>query len=366
MLFEGQTIVTEIISPEPTVGTIAGTTGVAPVARTAAGNVNAGTGDTTKLPLGVGPGFGGTLLTGEMSDGYLILHRIRAGEPVTHEIFHDGSKVGFVTEVASPVGGGRSRGRNSFAFESTDGRFVVHLTQPDGTRIHATTENGRFSGQVVERAAIAALPRSVTLPAAVIAAPPTATIAAPPLELRSPDPQQRLARPQEPTDRIILEERAPVVPELPRTVPLPRAFPKPLLRPAIAAPPVRTASPSPLGLNRNASAPITGAPVAKPKPAIATVGTRPPAAAAARPAAPAATQKSTVAAVSTDAPAARPKPTVASVRAQPPAGAAATTAAPAAKPKPAVATVNAQPRAAAAAKPVARSSRPPGSGVSNP
>jgi len=161
LLFAGQAIVTEIAVPAGSDGST-GTTGAAAVARAPAGAANAARGDAANLPLGMGPGFGGTLLTGEIVDDYLVLHRTRASGPVTHEIFHDGHKVGIVSEVDS-VRAGRSSGRNSFAFESTDDRFVVHLTQPDGTRIHATTEHGRFSSQVVERAAIPALPPAVTI-----------------------------------------------------------------------------------------------------------------------------------------------------------------------------------------------------------
>jgi len=152
LLFAGQAIVTDIAVPGPDAGVITGTTGVSPAP---GGSARV---DAEDLRLGVGPGFGGTWLTGEIVDNYLILHRTRASGPVTHEIFHEGRKVGAVTEVSSSVGAARSTGRNSFVFESTNDRFVVHLTQSDGTRIHATTERGRFSGQVVERVAAAQPP----------------------------------------------------------------------------------------------------------------------------------------------------------------------------------------------------------------
>jgi hypothetical protein len=58
-----------------------------------------------------------------------------------------------VRRAPEPLRPGRPAGRNSFAFESTDDRFVVYLTQPNGTRIQATTEHGRFLDQVVERSA---------------------------------------------------------------------------------------------------------------------------------------------------------------------------------------------------------------------
>ena len=349
LLFSGQAIVTEIVVPGPDTGVAAGTTGAAPAARM--GSASAAKADTANLPPGLGPGFGGTWLSGETSDDYLILHRTRASGPVTHEVFHDGNKVGFVTEVGSSVGGGRS-GRNSFAFESTDDRFVVHLTQPDGTRIRAITEHGRFSGQVVERAAaIAATPRSAPLPVAAIGA--TAIqqrepLFEPvkPLVGRIPLPPQRLARPHEPADRHILEVPAPQISELPQAVPLPRPYPKPVLRPVAAATPLQTASPSPSGLHRNAPAATTAAPPAKPNPTVAAVNSQAPGAAAARPVAQAAMRKPTAAA----------RPTAP----------AAATAAPVAKPKPTVATVSAQPAAAAKSVAQAKPLRMPAPGTSNP
>jgi hypothetical protein len=343
LLFAGQAIVTEVAVPAGSDGSVAaGTTGAAAVARAPAGTANAARGDAANLPLGMGPGFGGTLLTGEIVDDYLVLHRTRASGPVTHEIFHDGHKVGIVSEVDSSVRAGRSSGRNSFAFESTDDRFVVHLTQPDGTRIHATTEHGRFSSQVVERAAIPALPR------AAVVMPPSQPLLEPvkPLIGRSPEPQ-RLAIPQEPAGRIMVEEPTrQIVPALAEPVPLPRACPQPRLRPAIAVAPVQTAIPSPPPGNRTSTpAPTTTAPAARP--ADASVSAPPPAAAAAaRPVASAPT---------TAAPAARPKPAATSVSAPPPAAArpvaSVTTAAPAARPKPAAASVSAF--APAGARPVA-------------
>src|SRR5260370_1025300 len=69
------------------------------VARTLAAGTNVPPGGVAALPPGFGAGFGGTLLTGEIINDYLVLHRIRASDPVTHEIFHEGRKVGSVTEV---------------------------------------------------------------------------------------------------------------------------------------------------------------------------------------------------------------------------------------------------------------------------
>jgi hypothetical protein len=157
VLFAGQPIVTDIVVPAPDAGITAKTTRT--VAQTPADSASALPRDAAAaLPPSIGPGFGGTWLSGEIIDDYLILHRIRASAPVTHDIFRHGRKLGSVTEVGPPLRAGRSAGRNSFAFESTDDRFVVHLTQPDGTRIHATTEHGRFLDQVVERSAALAIP----------------------------------------------------------------------------------------------------------------------------------------------------------------------------------------------------------------
>jgi hypothetical protein len=356
LLFAGQAIVTEIAVPQGSDRSVsAGTTGAAVVGR-GPGAVNAARDDAANLPLGMGPGFGGTLLTGEIVDDYLVLHRARASGPVTHEIFHEGHKVGVVTEVDSSDRARRSPGRNSFAFESSDDRFVVHLTQPDGTRIHATTEHGRFSGQVIERvAAIGAPPRS---------APPIPP--SQPLESvkpsigRSPEPQ-RLAIPQEPAGRIMGEDPSPhVVPALPESVPLPRASPKLRLRPAIARTPVQTASPSPLGNYRIVPAPTVGAPVARSKAEAASVRAPPPA-----------TTRPVARAPTIAARAARPKPAVAvaeppTAMAAKPIAPASTTAASAAKPKSTTTTTaSARPSPAVATKratPVAKPLRLPPSG----
>jgi len=372
LLFDGQAIVTEIAVPAPDTGLTAGTTGS--IARTASGSANAGPGSVAAFPPPyppppagegrVGAGFGGTWLTGEVIDDYLVLHRIRATDPVTHEIFSGGRKVGSVTEVGPSVRAGKLAGRNSFAFESADDRFVVHLTQSDGTRIRATTEHGRFFGQVVERsAALVAPPR----PGASVAAPLEPSLEAlRPSIGRTPEPQ-RLTRPQEATDSIIVEEPAPRVNIiLPETVPVPRPSPLPRTRPAIVATPVRTANPSPGGnLRISAPEPITVAPAVRPKPATTSGNAPLPLAAPApRPATP-----------TNAAPTAGPKPAVAAVAREPlaatpakpvvraPATSSPAAAALAAKPKPAPATENALPSPSAAARPVARPSRPP---VSDP
>src|SRR6266446_5188730 len=249
VLFDGQAIVTEIAVPAPDAGVTAGTTGA--IGRTPPGSANAMPGGVA-LPPGFASGFGGTWLTGEVVDDYLVLHRIRATEPATHEIFRGGRKVGSVTEVGPSIRTGKLAGRNSFAFESSDDRFVVRLTQPDGTRIRATTEHGRFFGQVVERSAALAAPTRLGVGVAAPLEPSLEALG--PSIGRSPEPQ-RLARPQEATSAIIVEDTAPRVSAgLPETVPVPRPSPLPRTRPAIGATPVRTAGPSPGG-NSHRSAP---------------------------------------------------------------------------------------------------------------
>ena len=370
LLFAGQAIVTEIAVPGQVAGATAGTTGAATAAPAPAGNASAARGDAGTWLTSTGTDFGGTLLTGEIVDKYLVLHRIRASGPVTHDIYHDGHKVGSVSEVSASAGTARLSGPNLFAFESTDDRFIVHLTQPDGTRIRATTEHGQFSGQVVERAAaVASPPRSAAKPPSQLLLEPMKP------SIGRPPESQRLARPQQPPGRIMVEEPASqIAPVTPEPVPLPRAFPKPQLRPTIAATPVQTTSPSLLGNDRST-------PAARPKPAVASVNAPPPAAVAARPTAPApktippAKPKPALASASPPPPAAaaarpvasapkteqpsRPKSAVANIPRQSPAATAAkpitpasTTAASAAKPKPTPATANARPSQAAAAKPV--------------
>ena len=384
LLFDGQAIVTEIAVPAPDAGATAGTTGA--IARTLPGSANALPGGVAALPPGFASGFGGTWLTGEVVDDYLVLHRIRATEPATHEIFRGGRKVGSVTEVGPSIRTGKLAGRNSFAFESSDDRFVVRLTQPDGTRIRATTEHGRFFGQVVERSAALAAPTRLGVGVAAPLEPSLEALG--PSIGRSPEPQ-RLARPQEATGSIMVEEPAPqVIVRLPETVPLPRPSPLPRIRPVMGATPVRTASPSPTGNSyRGAPEPMTFAPAIRQKPATTSGNAPLPAAArwlVAPPsaiAAPASVPKPVVTSVNAApplaAPAARsvtptnaaptggPKPAAAVAReplaATPakPIVRAPATAAPAAKPKPALATESALPPPSAAARPVARPSRAP-------
>jgi hypothetical protein len=367
VLFDGQAIVTEIAVPAPDAGVTDGTTGA--IGRTPPSSANAMPGGVA-LPPGFASGFGGTWLTGEVVDDYLVLHRIRATEPVTHEIFRAGRKVGSVTEVGPSIRIGKLAGRNSFAFESSDDRFVVHLTQPDGTRIRATTEHGRFSGQVLERAAALAAPPRLGVGVAAPLEPSLGALGS--STSRSPEPQ-RLARPQEAAGSIIVEEPAPRGNALlPETVPVPRPSPQPRTRSAIGATPVRTAGPSPGGNFRTSTPePITVAPAIRPKtpttsgnallPAMATAP-RAPASAIAAPAPRSATPTNA-------APTAGPKPAVAAAQplaatpARPvvraPATAAPAAVAPAAKPKPALSTENALPLPSAAARPLARPSRSP-------
>jgi len=96
LLFDGQTIVTEIAVPAPDTGITAGTTG----ARTLPGSANALPGGVAALPPGFASGFGGTWLTGEVVDDYLVLHRIRATDPVTHEISARAGKSGLSPKSA--------------------------------------------------------------------------------------------------------------------------------------------------------------------------------------------------------------------------------------------------------------------------
>jgi hypothetical protein len=151
LLYNGRPIVTDIVVPGPGGAGAANVTGAVPAARASTGGASATAG--AGVPAGIAPVFGGTLLSAEANGGYLILHRIRTSDPVTHDIFRDGEKVGSVTEAGLPAGS--KPGRNSFIFEAIGDRFVVHLTQPDGTKIHATSQLGHLSSQVVERVAAA-------------------------------------------------------------------------------------------------------------------------------------------------------------------------------------------------------------------
>jgi hypothetical protein len=145
----------------------------------------------------------------------------------------------------------------------------VHLMQPDGTRIQATTEHGRFLDQVVERSVALTIPPRTGAADAVPSWQPPGSVGS--SIGRSPEPQ-RLVRPQEAGSIRVEEPTAPVVPTQPDTVPLPR--------PSIRATLARTASPSPVeGSIRSAPEPMTGAPAVRPKPATTARNLPPPAAA---------------------------------------------------------------------------------------
>jgi hypothetical protein len=173
----------------------------------------------------------------------------------------------------------------------------VHLTQPDGTRIQATTEHGRFLDQVVERSAALPIAPHTGAPGAVPSGRPAEAVA--PSTGRSPEPQ-RPARPQDAGGAIRVEETTPpVVLTRPDTVPLPR--------PSIRATPARTASQLPVEDSvRSASKPMTGAPAVRPKPATAS-GDRPPPAGVTKPR-PIAPASATTAAVDRAKPAANAPP----------------------------------------------------------
>jgi len=271
VLFAGHPIVTDIVLPAPDAGIAAKTTRA--VERTPADGASALPSDAAAaLPPSIGSGFHGAWLSGEIIDDYLVLHRIRASAPVTHDIFRQGRKVGSVTEVGPPVGAERSAVRNSFAFESTDDRFVVHLTQPDGTRIQATTEHGRVLDQVVERSVAPAIPPRT---GAAGAAPSWRLPGSVGSSIGSSPEPQRLVRPQEAGSMRAEEPTAPVVLRQPDTVPLPR--------PSIRATPARAASSSPVeDSSRSAPESMTDAPAVRPRPAT-TSGKPPPPAGATNP-----------------------------------------------------------------------------------
>jgi hypothetical protein len=283
LLFDGQTIVTDVVLPAPGAGKSTGTSG--PAAELPAVNANASPRDAAALPPGLGSGFVGTWLTGEIIDGYLVLHRIRADDPVAHDIFRDGLKVGSVAEVGPPIRAGRAAGRNSFAFERTDDRFVVHLRQPDGTAVHATTEHGRFLNQVVERSASPAAPPRAG--AGVAIAPGRPPDAVRPAASPSPEPQ-RPAPPRETAGPVVVNPvmmKEAALPSLARPeaglAPSSQPVPLPRTRPAIPARAAALAEPKP-GLapvaperssrsaKPNGRAEETSAPAAKSKMTVAS------------------------------------------------------------------------------------------------
>jgi hypothetical protein len=112
----------------------------------------------------------GTVLSGEVSGKYFILHRARGNRSTIHEIFFDGESIGQVAEDSAPTlageppgPGNESRdGKNSvtrasaFSFESAGDALVVHIVQRDGTTIRAISRNGGRLEQGTERRAVAA------------------------------------------------------------------------------------------------------------------------------------------------------------------------------------------------------------------
>jgi hypothetical protein len=197
VLYRGYAIATDLVIPaggtSPTTGAAAAS-GAATAPRAPDGVARAkGKGESGDVVGGPRPlDFVGTLLSGEISgEDYFILHRTRTDGPPSHDIFRAGEKIGFVAEQVLRKDAGSAPGRtgNVFSFESADGHFIVHLTQPDGTRIHATFENGRLSRQVVERAAGRGIDAAVMNGSAVsLAAPQPAALPEPVLAKTQPRP----------------------------------------------------------------------------------------------------------------------------------------------------------------------------------
>jgi hypothetical protein len=106
--------------------------------------------------------FEGSILSGEMSGNYFILHRAHADGSVNHEIFLGGESIGSLLEsfaVAARPGslGNVSRTMatastkpSTFFVERAGEDLVVHVVQPDGTRIRATSRNGGPIEQIIE------------------------------------------------------------------------------------------------------------------------------------------------------------------------------------------------------------------------
>jgi hypothetical protein len=132
------------------------------------GEVASAAGATTLAAAGALE-IAGTVLSGEVSGKYFILHRARGNRSTIHEIFFDGESIGQVAEDSAPTlaeeppgPGNQSRnGKNpvtrgsAFSFESAGDALVVHIVQRDGTTIRATSSNGGRLEQVIERKAAA-------------------------------------------------------------------------------------------------------------------------------------------------------------------------------------------------------------------
>jgi hypothetical protein len=111
----------------------------------------------------------GTVLSGQVSGKYFILHRTRGNRSTIHEIFFNGESIGQVAEAAAPALTGEPRRGNesqdgtnpqtvtrggAFSFESNGDVLLVRIVQPDGTTIRATSRNGGRLEQVIERSAV--------------------------------------------------------------------------------------------------------------------------------------------------------------------------------------------------------------------
>jgi hypothetical protein len=132
------------------------------------GEVTSAAGATTLAAAGALE-IAGTVLSGEVSGKYFILHRVRGNRSTIHEIFFDGESIGQVAEDSAPTlaeeppgpGNESWNGKNpvtrgsAFSFESAGDALVVHIVQRDGTTIRATSSNGGRLEQVIERKAAA-------------------------------------------------------------------------------------------------------------------------------------------------------------------------------------------------------------------
>jgi hypothetical protein len=132
------------------------------------GEVASAAGATTLAAAGALE-IAGTVLSGEVSGKYFILHRVRGNRSTIHEIFFDGESIGQVAEDSAPTlaeeppgpGNESWNGKNpvtrgsAFSFESAGDALVVHIVQRDGTTIRATSSNGGRLEQVIERKAAA-------------------------------------------------------------------------------------------------------------------------------------------------------------------------------------------------------------------
>src|SRR6266576_3820115 len=109
------------------------------------GEVASATASTTLAAVGALE-IAGTVLSGEVSGKYFILHRTRGNRSTIHEIFFDGESIGQVAEDAAPAliaqapgPGNESRDSthppavargSAFSFESAGDALVVHIVQP--------------------------------------------------------------------------------------------------------------------------------------------------------------------------------------------------------------------------------------------